>query len=76
VLKTVEALDAGHRLPGRTTARQCGQRLIRLFGFDALDEPFLNKRYIGLLAGEKCQSIAARMRPRNGMLPEPTEIDL
>jgi AcrR family transcriptional regulator len=53
-----------------------GNDWIRLFVFAALDDPSLNKRYIGLLQERIFKPVLRELRASKGMPPEPTEIDL
>jgi AcrR family transcriptional regulator len=53
-----------------------GNDWIRLFVFAALDDPSLNKRYIGLLQERIFKPVLRELRAGKGMPPEPTEIDL
>ena len=53
-----------------------GNDWIRLFVFAALDDPSLNKRYIGLLQERIFKPVLRELRASKGMLPEPSEIDL
>jgi AcrR family transcriptional regulator len=49
---------------------------VRLFVFAALDDPGLNKRYIGLLHERIFKPVLREIRASKGLPPEPTEIDL
>lgn len=49
---------------------------IRMFVFAALDDPSLNKRYIGLLHERIFKPILREIRESNGLPVEPTTLDL
>ncbi len=53
-----------------------GNDWIRLFVFAALDDPALNRRYIGLLHERIFKPVLREIRASKGMSPEPTEIDV